>query len=72
MGDTPSVQRTPDADGDHRMPEWVKRFVIAAVSAVVLVTLVLLVGNGSHGPSRHLPGGDSGSEAPHSPPVDHG
>ena len=74
MDDTPPAHPTPDADGDHRMPRWVKGFVIAAAAAVLLVTVVLLVSNGSHGPSRHLPGGDGGSEAPagHIPPVDHG
>lgn len=60
---------------EHRMPGWVKGFVIAGVVVAVLVVLALVVGGGSHGPARHLPGGgDTGVETPdgHAPPVDHG
>lgn len=59
----------------HRMPGWVKGFVIAGVVVGVLVVLAVLGGGGSHGPARHGPQ-DAGTEVPapdgHTPRVDHG
>jgi hypothetical protein len=41
-------------------PRWVKVFGIIAVVVVVLVVVLLVTGRGgSHGPGRHLPGGDN-------------
>jgi negative regulator of sigma E activity len=34
-------------------PRWVKVFAIVAVAAIVLVVVLLVVGKGGHGPSRH-------------------
>lgn len=63
-------------DGDeHRMPRWVKGFIIAAVAAVVVIVAALAIGDGAHGPSRHLPDGDQDTTPTperHTPPVDHG
>ena len=63
----------PQEGPDHRMPGWVRGFVVAGIVLAVFVAVAVLVGGG-HGPSRHLPGGDSGdveSPAGHTP-VDHG
>lgn len=56
------------------MPRWVKGFIVAAVAVAAVIVVVLLAG-GDHGPSRHLPGGDSidvRTPGGHTPPVDHG
>lgn len=65
--DTPqSPEPTPGGDDGHRMPRWVKGFILAAVAAVVLaVVVVLAIGSGGHGPSRHLPDGDASVPSPH-------
>lgn len=73
--DTPQpTEQTPDGDGDHRMPRWVRGFIIAAVAAVLLAVAVLAIGGSGHGPSRHLPGGEETTRTPegHTPPFDHG
>lgn len=64
----------PQQPPDHRMPGWVKGFVVAGIVLVVVVAVAVLV-FGGHGPSRHLPGGNGGevgSPVDHTPPVDHG
>ena len=55
-------------------PLWVKVFGIIAIVVVVLVAAVMFIG-GEHGPSRHTPSGDAGSQVPslsvieeHAPP----
>lgn len=59
------------------MPRWVKVFVIAGVVVALVVTAVLTLSGGGHGPGRHVPGGDGGAvENPgggHQPPpgMDH-
>lgn len=71
--------RDPNPSGDdpqHRMPRWVKAFVIAGVAVTLVVIAVLTLSGGGHGPGRHLPGGDDGAvETPdgHQPPpgMDH-
>lgn len=76
-GHTPNDPQPPDDSADrgaHRMPRWVKGFIVAAVVVVAVIVVVLLAG-GDHGPSRHLPGGDSidvRTPGGHTPPVDHG
>ncbi|MGH2757563.1 MAG: hypothetical protein ACRDI3_07225 [Actinomycetota bacterium] len=49
-------------------PGWVKVFAIVVAVVVVVVVVAALVSGGEHGPSRHLPGGDTGG---HTPPVQH-
>jgi hypothetical protein len=73
MATTPTEPNSGGDDG-HRMPRWVKGFIVAAVAAVLLVVVVLLVSGSGHGPSRHLPGGEPTSQlrAGHTPPVDRG
>jgi len=34
-------------------PRWVKVFAIVALVAIVFVVVLLVVGKGGHGPSRH-------------------
>lgn len=55
----------------HRMPRWVKGFLIAGLVVLALAVAAFVVG-GSHGPSRHLPGGDEPVESSdgHTSPVD--
>ncbi len=45
-------------------PRWVKVFGIVALVLIVLAVLALLVGGGGHGPGRHAPSGDAGSQTP--------
>lgn len=63
---TPPGQSTPDQgpSPEHRMPGWVKGFVVAGIVIGLVVVLALVVGGG-HGPARHQPdGGDPGIESP--------
>ena len=50
-------------------PRWVKVFGLIALVAVVLFVVVMLVGGGEHGPSRHTPGGGSDTPATHTGPL---
>jgi hypothetical protein len=34
-------------------PRWVKVFALVALAVIVLVVVLLIVGKGGHGPSRH-------------------
>lgn len=64
----------PDGTDEHRMPGWVKGFVVAGIVLVVLVVVALVFG-GEHGPGRHLPGGGDAEVDPrggHEAPFDHG
>lgn len=46
--------RAGDDGSRHRMPTWVKVFV--AVAVILLIAIVVMVlSDGGHGPSRHLP-----------------
>jgi hypothetical protein len=51
------------------IPRWVKVFGIIALVLVLLVIIMMFAGGGSHGPGRHLPSGDAGSQMP---PIAHG
>ena len=42
-------------------PRWVKVFGIVAVAVVLVFVILLLTGGGSHGPGRHMGGGDTPS-----------
>lgn len=72
-------QRSEPAHGpghEHRMPGWVRAFLIVGLLLLVLMALGLILGRGEHGPSRHLPGGGEGQVEPdehggHRPPVQH-
>lgn len=73
--ETPALpEPTPPGGEEHRMPRWVKGFVVVALAAALIV-VALVVGTGGHGPARHLPGSIEGTtQTPeeHSPPVNHG
>ena len=58
----------PDAGDDTSTPRWVKVFGIITFVVVLVVVVMLLIG-GEHGPSRHLPGGDTPGD--HTPPTEH-
>ena len=51
-------------------PRWVKLFGIIAIVLALLVVVVMFIGGGDHGPSRHLLSGDPGET--HTPPIEHG
>lgn len=59
-------QGTSDKQPPPR-PTWVKWAALLA-AVVIAVVVVMAVMGGDHGPSRHLPGRDSGG---HTPPVQH-
>ena len=50
---------TSDRESDTRTspstPRWVKVLGFITLAFVLLVGIILLVGNGEHGPSRHMP-----------------
>lgn len=74
--DTPaSPEPTPPGGDQHRMPRWVRGFVVVAVAAALVIVVALMIGSDGHGPARHLPGSVEGTtQTPdgHTPPVDHG
>jgi hypothetical protein len=45
-------------------PRWVKVFGIIVIVAVLLVVAMMFIGGGEHGPGRHTPSGDAGSQVP--------
>jgi hypothetical protein len=53
----------------HTTPRWVRVFGIIALVVVVLVVVMLLFGGGRHGPSRHMPGRDTGKQGMQQPLV---
>lgn len=63
MSDVPSFASTTDERGSLRgraaaypgTPRWVKVGAIVAVVLVLLLTLVMVVTGGEHGPMRHIP-----------------
>ncbi|MBA3368268.1 MAG: hypothetical protein H0T99_06310 [Geodermatophilaceae bacterium] len=58
-GDDAAVE--PAGDSGDGVPRWVKVSAIVALIVVLMVTVMLLlnVGGGEHGPSRHSGSGDS-------------
>ena len=47
-------------------PRWVKVSGIVALSLILLVVVVMVLGGGAHGPMRHIP---SGSGETNTPPI---
>ena len=45
-------------------PRWVKVFGIIVIVLVLLVVARLFISGGEHGPGRHTPSGDAGSQVP--------
>lgn len=43
-------------------PRWVKVSGIIGIAVVLLFAIMMLIGGGNHGPSRHLPSSDAGSQ----------
>jgi hypothetical protein len=43
-------------------PRWVKVFGIIVIVAVLLVVAMMFIGGGKHGPGRHSPSGDAGTQ----------
>ncbi|MFN2565898.1 MAG: hypothetical protein ABR499_12955 [Gemmatimonadaceae bacterium] len=57
--------RYPDSGDDtSSTPRWVKVFGIIALVVVVLFAILMSTGGpgGRHGPSRHMPAGDTGGQ----------
>jgi hypothetical protein len=53
-------------------PRWVKVFGIIVIAVVLLVVAMMFIGGGQHGPGRHTPSGDAGSQGlPSSVMEDH-
>ena len=59
----------PGGDSPPNMPGWVKVLGIIALILVLLIGIHIITGmGGPHGPSRHLPSGDSGGQTQ---PIEH-
>ena len=43
-------------------PRWVKVFGIVALVLALLLVVLLLTSGGQHGPGRHIPSGDAGTD----------
>ena len=43
-------------------PRWVKVFGIIVIVVVLLVVAMMFIGGGEHGPGRHTPSGDAGTQ----------
>lgn len=67
MAPSPDANERPDhsppGDGGHRMPRWVRGFLIAALVVVVLGVMALAFG-GDHGPSRHFADNTAPTDTP--------
>ncbi len=65
MADPP---RYPDSrehtGGDASTPRWVKVLGTIGIVLVLLVVIMMFLGGGDHGPGRHTPSGDVGSNTP--------
>lgn len=47
----------PVAEDFQPMPGWVKALMVAGLVAAGVIVVVLVAGQGDHGPGRHTPGG---------------
>lgn len=56
-GDDPGMRDDPDPDleSGFGIPRWVKVVAIVVAVLALLAVVMLLIGCGGHGPSRHLP-----------------
>ncbi len=64
----------PDATGDTGVgpdrrsppgtPRWVKAFGIIVLVLVLLFGVAMIIGGGNHGPSRHMPSGNTRGGTP--------
>ena len=43
-------------------PRWVKVSGVVTLVVVVLIVIVMVATGGNHGPGRHMPSGDAGSQ----------
>ncbi len=57
MDDPPSTGRGPESIPGT--PRWVKVFGVIALVVVLLFVILMFAGSGRHGPSRHMPRGDT-------------
>lgn len=59
-GPTSPSDPLPESDGpaggplEHRTPRWVKVALVLIGVLVVLIVAMMLLGDGNHGPGRHL------------------
>ena len=51
-----------DAAVESGTPRWVKVFGIITLVIVLLVVVLKFAGGGGHGPSRHMPRGDTSGQ----------
>ena len=60
----PDTGSGPDRESTTGTPRWVKVFGIIVIVVVLLFVVVMMVagGGGGHGPSRHAPSGDAGTQ----------
>jgi hypothetical protein len=65
-----------DRESTDGTPRWVKVSGIVALLLALVVAVILLIGGGEHGPSRHGPSGGSDDQTPparvtegHQPPA---
>lgn len=72
-GDGTGVRST--VDRPPGTPRWVKVSGILVIVVILLVVVMMFIGGGEHGPGRHAPSGDAGSQVPlssvtedHAPP----
>ena len=71
----------PDANGDTGVeldrgsppgaPRWVKAFGIIVLVLVLLFGVAMIIGGGNHGPSRHMPSGNTRGGTPLSSEYEH-
>lgn len=59
----PQTNQGPER-GPTATPRWVKVFGITLIALVFLTVVMLLFGGGNHGPRRHLPARENGSQRP--------
>lgn len=62
----------PSRESTTGTPRWVYVFGIIALIVVLLFVAVMLVGGGSHGPSRHTSSADPGRHPPRSSIMNQG
>ena len=58
--------RTPDTGASQYpgMPRWVKVSGIVVLVVILVLVVATVASGGQHGPMRHAPSGDPGSQTP--------